>query len=124
MGWMWWTASCRSTASCACASSTESPSNAVVGVLQLEPGAWSPERTPYMKKGRRSAPRRQKYGVLQQAPHKSLQKNYRFFAAFFLAPLAAFFAICASPSELATQASDDRLVVTTGGLSHPPSYQM
>jgi hypothetical protein len=34
--------------------------------------------------------------VLQQAPHKAFLKNYRFFAAFFFAPLAAFFAICFS----------------------------
>ena len=47
---------------------------------------------------------------------------YRFFAAFFFAPLA-FFAIVLS-LELATQPPTNRLVVTTGGLSHPPSYQM
>jgi hypothetical protein len=34
-----------------------------------------------------------KNGVLHRAPLESLRKNYRFFAAFFFAPLAAFFAI-------------------------------
>src|SRR4029434_4982799 len=52
-----------------------------------------------------------------------LRKNYRFFAAFFFAPLAAFFAIVFS-SGLATQPPTNHLAVTTGGLSHPPSYQM
>ncbi len=66
---------------------------------------------------------RQKKGVLGEHPSKVFRRNYRFFAAFFFAPLAAFFAIvlslgCAAP------ASDDRMAVTTGGLSHPPSYQM
>jgi hypothetical protein len=55
-------------------------------------------------------------------PLEALSKNYRFFAAFFFAPLA-FFAIVLS-LELATQPPTNRLVVTTGGLSHPPSYQM
>jgi hypothetical protein len=54
---------------------------------------------------------------------KVLLKNYRFFAAFFFAPLAAFFAIVFS-SGCATQPPTVRLAVTTGGLSHPPSYQM
>jgi hypothetical protein len=35
----------------------------------------------------------------------------------------AFFAIVLS-LELATQPPTNRLAVTTGGLSHPPSYQM
>jgi len=52
-----------------------------------------------------------------------LRKNYRFFAAFFFAPLAAFFAICFSLG-VSDSASDDRSAVTIGGLSHPPSYQM
>jgi hypothetical protein len=51
------------------------------------------------------------------------RKNYRFFAAFFFAPLAAFFAIVFS-LELATQPPTGRMAVTIGGLSHPPSYQM
>jgi len=50
-------------------------------------------------------------------------KNYRFFAAFFFAPLAAFLAMCIS-YRLRGSTSDDRMAVTTGGLSHPPSYQM
>ena len=63
-----------------------------------------------------------KMGCSNEHPLK-LRKNYRFFAAFFFAPLAAFFAIVLS-LELATQPPTNRLVVTTGGLSHPPSYQM
>ena len=63
-----------------------------------------------------------KRGALKRAPREALPKNYRFFAAFFFAPLA-FFAIVLS-LELATQPPTDRLAVTTGGLSHPPSYQM
>ncbi len=61
--------------------------------------------------------------MLDEHPLKSLRKNYRFFAAFFFAPLAAFFAICFS-YRLRGSTSDDRMAVTTGGLSHPPSYQM
>jgi|SRR5581483_7007399 len=65
-----------------------------------------------------------KNGVLHLSEHpESLQKNYRFFAAFFFEPLAAFFAIVFS-SGCATQPPTVRLAVTTGGLSHPPSYQM
>ena len=63
-----------------------------------------------------------KRGAPERAPREALPKNYRFFAAFFFAPLA-FFAIVLS-LELATQPPTNRLVVTTGGLSHPPSYQM
>jgi hypothetical protein len=37
-----------------------------------------------------------KWGA-QRAPLKALTKNYRFFAAFFFAPLAAFFAIVFAP---------------------------
>ena len=62
-------------------------------------------------------------GCSIRAPLQAFEKNYRFFAAFFFAPLAAFFAIVLS-LELSDSASDDRLAVTTGGLSHPPSYQM
>ena len=62
-----------------------------------------------------------KMGCSIEHPLK-LRKNYRFFAAFFFAPLA-FFAIVLS-LELATQPPTNRLAVTTGGLSHPPSYQM
>jgi hypothetical protein len=62
-------------------------------------------------------------GCSIRAPRESLPKNYRFFAAFFFAPLAAFFAIVLS-LEFAAQPPTDRLAVTTGGLSHPPSYQM
>jgi hypothetical protein len=51
------------------------------------------------------------------------ERIYRFFAAFFFAPLAAFFAIVLSLG-LAAQPPTNHLVVTTGGLSHPPSYQM
>ena len=61
--------------------------------------------------------------MLYEHPFKSLPKNYRFFAAFFFAPLAAFLAIVLS-YRLCDSASDDRMAVTTGGLSHPPSYQM
>ena len=64
-----------------------------------------------------------KNGVLCRAPLSLALKNYRFFAAFFFAPLAAFFAIVLSLG-LATQPPTVRLAVTTGGLSHPPSYQM
>src|SRR5687767_3485892 len=63
-----------------------------------------------------------KMGCPWRAPLEALSKNYRFFAAFFFAPLA-FFAIVLS-LELATQPPTNRLAVTTGGLSHPPSYQM
>jgi hypothetical protein len=38
-----------------------------------------------------------KKGGAPRAPLKSLTKNYRFFAAFFFAPLAAFFAIVFAP---------------------------
>jgi hypothetical protein len=48
-----------------------------------------------------------KMGCSIEHPLK-LRKNYRFFAAFFFAPLAAFFAIVFS-SGLATQASDEPL---------------
>jgi hypothetical protein len=51
-----------------------------------------------------------------------VRKNYRFFAAFFFEALA-FFAIVFS-SGLAAQPPTNHLAVTTGGLSHPPSYQM
>lgn len=51
-------------------------------------------------------------------------KNYRFFAAFFFAPLAAFFAMWFLSYGCAAQPPTVRLAVTTGGLSHPPSYQM
>ena len=62
--------------------------------------------------------------MLSEHPFKAvLTKNYRFFAAFFFAPLAAFFAIVLSLG-CADSTSDDRTAVTTGGLSHPPSYQM
>ena len=64
----------------------------------------------------------QKKGVLPRAPREAVRKNYRFFAAFFFEALA-FFAIVFS-SGLAAQPPTNRLVVTTGGLSHPPSYQM
>ena len=63
-----------------------------------------------------------KMGCSNEHPLK-LRKNYRFFAAFFFAPLAAFFAIVFS-SGLATQPPTNHSAVTTGGLSHPPSYQM
>jgi hypothetical protein len=63
-----------------------------------------------------------KMGCSNEHPLK-LRKNYRFFAAFFFAPLAAFFAIVFS-SGLATQPQTNHSAVTTGGLSHPPSYQM
>ena len=62
-------------------------------------------------------------GCSNEHPLKAFGRNYRFFAAFFFAPLAAFFAIVLS-LELATQPPTNRLAVTTGGLSHPPSYQM
>jgi len=62
-------------------------------------------------------------GCSVEHPLSLASKNYRFFAAFFFAPLAAFFAIVLSLG-LATQPPTDRLAVTTGGLSHPPSYQM
>jgi hypothetical protein len=64
-------------------------------------------------------------GVLHRAPLSQdfRRKNYRFFAAFFFAPLAAFFAIVFS-SGLAAQPQTNHLAVTIGGLSHPPSYQM
>jgi hypothetical protein len=64
-----------------------------------------------------------KNGVLHRAPLEALRKSYRFFAAFFFPPLAAFFAIVFS-SGCAAQPPTDRVAVTTGGLSHPPSYQM
>jgi hypothetical protein len=38
-----------------------------------------------------------KNGVPNRAPPEAFRKNYRFFAAFFFAPLAAFFAIVLSP---------------------------
>ena len=63
-----------------------------------------------------------KMGCSIEHPLK-LRKNYRFFAAFFFAPLTAFFAIVFS-SGLATQPQTNHSAVTTGGLSHPPSYQM
>ena len=63
-----------------------------------------------------------KMGCSIEHPLK-LRKNYRFFAAFFFAPLAAFFAIVFS-SGFAAQPPTDHAAVTTGGLSHPPSYQM
>ena len=79
---------------------------------------------PYKEKG---APKRpcegSKNGVLQEHPIKAFSKNYRFFAAFFFAPLAAFFAIVLSLG-VSSSTSDDRSAVTIGGLSHPPSYQM
>ena len=65
-----------------------------------------------------------KMGCSNEHPLKAFGRNYRFFAAFFFAPLAAFFAIGFSPLGLATQPPTDHLAVTTGGLSHPPSYQM
>jgi hypothetical protein len=71
---------------------------------------------------RRAATCGKKMGCSIEHPLK-LRKNYRFFAAFFFAPLAAFFAIVFS-SGLATQPQTNHLAVTTGGLSHPPSYQM
>ena len=67
--------------------------------------------------------RDKKNGVLHRAPLEALRKIYRFFAAFFFPPLAAFFAIVFS-SGCAAQPPTDRVAVTTGGLSHPPSYQM
>ena len=65
-----------------------------------------------------------KMGCPTGHPLEALRKNYRFFAAFFFAPLAAFFAIGFVSSGCATQPPTDRTAVTTGGLSHPPSYQM
>ena len=66
-----------------------------------------------------------KMGCSNEHPLKAFGRNYRFFAAFFFAPLAAFFAI----GFLSSRISDSNLglttwPVTTGGLSHPPSYQM
>jgi len=43
-----------------------------------------------------------KWGAPSEHPFEALPKNYRFFAAFFFAPLAAFFAIVLS-LEFATQ---------------------
>ena len=63
-----------------------------------------------------------KWGALPSTP-KVKRKNYRFFAAFFFAALGSFFAIVFS-SGCCDSASTNRLAVTTGGLSHPPSYQM
>jgi hypothetical protein len=40
-----------------------------------------------------------KNGVLIEHPLKPCGRNYRFFAAFFFAPLAAFFAIGFSPQD-------------------------
>jgi hypothetical protein len=68
-------------------------------------------------------PSDKKNGVLYRAPLEALRENYRFFAAFFFPPLAAFFAIVFS-SGFAAQPPTDHAAVTTGGLSHPPSYQM
>jgi hypothetical protein len=65
-----------------------------------------------------------KWGAPSSTPLKDFKKNYRFFAAFFLAPLAAFFAIGLLSCRISSTASDDRMAVTIGGLSHPPSYQM
>jgi hypothetical protein len=48
-----------------------------------------------------------KNGVLYRAPLEALRKNYRFFAAFFFAPLAAFFAIGFFSSGLAAQPRTD-----------------
>jgi hypothetical protein len=62
-----------------------------------------------------------KRGAPSEHP-QSLLKNYRFFAAFFFAALA-FFAMVFSLG-CATQPPTVCLTVTTGGLSHPPSYQM
>jgi hypothetical protein len=62
-------------------------------------------------------------GCFSKHPIKTFVKNYRFFAAFFFAPLAAFFAIVLSLG-VSGSTSDDRSAVTSGGLSHPPSYQM
>ena len=45
-----------------------------------------------------------------------------FLAAFFLA--AFFFAISRSPRVATAQPQTTSLIVTTGGLSRPPSYQM
>ena len=53
-------------------------------------------------------------------------RPYRFFAAFFLPPaafFAAFFAI-SPPGAVAAQRAHRYRVVTTGGLSGPPSYKM
>jgi len=63
-----------------------------------------------------------KRGCSLERPRQAVRKNYRFFAAFFFEALA-FFAIVFS-SGLAAQPPTNRLAVTTGGLSHPPSYQM
>jgi hypothetical protein len=71
----------------------------------------------------RAIPVDKKNGVLHRAPLEALRGNYRFFAAFFFPPLAAFFAIVFS-SGFAAQPPTDHAAVTTGGLSHPPSYQM
>ena len=49
-----------------------------------------------------------KNGVLIEHPERSKRKNYRFFAAFFLPPLAAFFAIVFS-SGCCDSASDEPL---------------
>ena len=62
-------------------------------------------------------------GCFNKHPIKAFLKNYRFFAAFFFAPLAAFFAIV-HLLRVSSSTSDDRSAVTIGGLSHPPSYQM
>jgi hypothetical protein len=72
---------------------------------------------------RESSLQSKKIGVLIEHPVKFLPKNYRFFAAFFFEPMAAFFAIVFS-TGCATQPRTPARVVTTGGLSHPPSYQM
>jgi hypothetical protein len=49
-----------------------------------------------------------KMGCPVEHPLKPFSKNYRFFAAFFFAPLAAFFAIVFS-LELSDSASDGPL---------------
>ena len=68
------------------------------------------------------ASRVQKEGVSMEHP----LRPYRFFAAFFLPPaafFAAFFAI-SPPGAVAAQRAHRYRVVTTGGLSGPPSYKM
>jgi hypothetical protein len=84
-------------------------------LLRLEPGT---------ARAGKAATADKKMGCPTGHPLEVLRKNYRFFAAFFFAPLAAFFAIGFVSSGCATQPPTDRTAVTTGGLSHPPSYQM
>jgi hypothetical protein len=61
--------------------------------------------------------------VLNEHP-KFRSKSYRFLAAFFFEPPFAFFAIGVLLKVVVAQPPTADLTVTTGGLSHPPSYQM